>query len=95
MTMIDDQVNNSKRTEGGRRMIQLYDRDAAVVTEVLRLVRAFLRDGGNGEAYNRLASWAPPEISEANPQGITPGRKRLLTDTRLTSIVNAIEEQSA
>jgi hypothetical protein len=72
-------------------MIQLYDRDAALVAALLPLIVDLRRAGvGNeyGAAAEALRIWDTPRIREADRE-----KKRALIDAWLTSIVAAISEQ--
>jgi hypothetical protein len=75
-------------------MVQLYNRDAQVVTEILGFAaEMFSATDGNARdvAYGKLLSWTPEEIRDA--EGVPDDRRRVLVSTRLHSIIAAILEQ--
>ncbi len=78
-------------------MIQLYDRDAAVVADVLSLLASFFHGDTEArtDAYYKLQDWRPGDIGETNPPNTTQDRKGVFAGQRLKSIVAAINEQLA
>jgi hypothetical protein len=76
-------------------MIQLYDRDAAVVADVLSLLASFFQGDTQArtDAYNKLQDWRPGDIGETYPPGAEEHRKGAFAGQRLKSIVAAINEQ--
>lgn len=73
-------------------MIQLYDRDAAVVAAVLRLVANLVRAHVDefGEAAEALHHFAPADLADMDR-----ATRREPVIARLNSIVAAIDEQRA
>lgn len=76
-------------------MIQLYDRDADVVTDVLTLLAGFFYGDtqARADAYNRLENWLPADINETHTPAFAEYRRGLLAGARLKSIAAAIKEQ--
>lgn len=75
-------------------MIQLYDRDAAAVADVLALVADIVREGGGTQrdvAYGELLLWAPADVRDA--PNMSDSRRAFATGARLKSIVSAINDQ--
>ena len=76
-------------------MIKLYDRDGAMVVEILTIVAGLIRadaDSSEGETLNRLLSWAPADIDKTHP-GISEPRRRFLAHARLKAIIAEVDEQ--
>jgi hypothetical protein len=83
-------------------MIQIYDRDAAVVTEILSIIadlRQALSTGAvdnppAAAAYDQLVQWVPADSAWTHPGEMsTKSEEHALVSARLRSIVFAVNDQ--
>lgn len=77
-------------------MVELYERDAAVVAEVLtRLVEMYEEADRTlpTASYERLAQWTPRDLRATYAPELVRDLPKPLTSARLKSILAAIAEQ--